>query len=512
MQEAAAVLDEIHDEVGVHEGHDLKIALWKFKYLNLLGRSDEAISLLARLAAVDPSFENTLKFYQTAQCERVHNYVRAIQLAAQISGSERNVKWVSAARVRSLLDRLRTRQIAEDVAMQFHEGRLSAAAAAMAYYHGNFGVQYSSQLAFELMEKLRSLSEMCKELGQSRKRLRKAAAGAASTPAADDLPIIFSSGFGYSGSGAVSDYLRCFSNVVEPRYKFDELVFLGGRHGIGSMYAILRALDKTSWEDFANRLTNFAFTAFLGLPFSMTTEGKAMLLRCTSSFVLDRSLLRFLTREEIGPASVNCDVLMARVIGMIDDLRAKMQQPELEIADFYTTLGSFCSQMLRYSGWRPGEVLLINNGVAADRLRVASLFPGAKFIVTARDPRDQFVSRVLEARGVDTGVAANVSLFSNRYSLLNTARKYHIKPANLAIVRFEDFVTDKALRERLRQFCGFDLGEYLTERGFFKPEVSVKNIGIHSTWPRQDDIQAVGKALLPRLEELSEFKFSSRTT
>ena len=127
---------------------------------------------------------------------------------------------------------------------------------------------------------------------------------------------------------------------------------------------------------------------------------------------------------------------------------------------------------------------------------VLECLPGARMIAVTRDPRDQFVSRSLEAKARDTkGVgrfikASRVTLEAFRGDVARFGLSDRVTE-----VAFEDFVADPALRRATAKGLGLDPARLVEERHFVAAE-SARNIGIHRGHARQAVIRKIERELM----------------
>jgi len=288
---------------------------------------------------------------------------------------------------------------------------------------------------------------------------------------------IFLCGFGWSGSGAVFDYLRQ-SSAVEAQFDDVELSCFDGLPAIGfGASQILRDAGR-SWADTIAVVKKFLLFTVLGQGFGAELaaersryEKKALLAQFRND---DRELEKF-----VGICSRFID-RVARV-------------PRGDTVAIYNALSDFiCSSLeIKESSF---ALDIHNNSIHGPNINTLQLIPNARACVVFRDPRDQFVARCLEsrrgamsARAFVEGFRANVRLYAD--ALANPEVRSRVVP-----VQFEEFVRSASVRTAVLAKLGVDPAT-VEEGVFFAPEKSAKNIGIHREFGRKDDIALIEREL-----------------
>ncbi|QJW84515.1 hypothetical protein HK414_14815 [Ramlibacter terrae] len=144
---------------------------------------------------------------------------------------------------------------------------------------------------------------------------------------------------------------------------------------------------------------------------------------------------------------------------------------------------------------RGGTHVLLNNIFLAPRTALMGTMDDALFMVVQRDARDQYMARRMEgAHSGDYPVESFVRLIKrNRagfVAIRNAAPPDRLEE-QMMLMRFEDFVRDPALRERVLQRAGLDAEGLVPDPSRFDPAVSARNIGIHRAGLAPEEIAQI---------------------
>lgn len=306
--------------------------------------------------------------------------------------------------------------------------------------------------------------------------------------------VILSCGFGWSGSGAVTDFLQDYQ-AVETLFGRAELAWFHSSHG-NDAAGLFEQLRRGPAGYLAG-VRDFILTHLLGLDLLARSLGEgegergvegapARLQRART--VRDRAVVWGFVDED---ADFGGFVSALREFsGALRGIRpARLDAPQRIEAAFRDFLSKVVG--LRRSAQ---AVCLLNNAIKAYRLSLVRLLPEARVIPVFRDPRDMYVSRALESpRGVlpprEYVRALRRRDRDYRRALRDPAIAERVMP-----VRFEDFVLEPERRTALLEQLGMD-PRAPRHKTRFRPERSRGNIGIHRHWEEPEVIDRIARGL-----------------
>lgn len=292
--------------------------------------------------------------------------------------------------------------------------------------------------------------------------------------------LVITCGAGYSGTGAVTAYLRELEGLFMP-FGMREVAVAKKNYGL---YRLISKWQGWTSEERLVALQEVALKAILGVP---CYESQAIVDRIHSRSITWNSL--FLDE---GLESNHVSALGDYSVSFIRDAAVADSAEELK-----KVCSTFLNRVLRVKG---GETLLLNNCIHQTQIEMCSLLENAKVIVVVRDPRDQFVAHQTETRGKGTTVEA----FIKKRMRADTAVARYLKSGlgNVKVFSFERFVSDPAARNEVKEWAGLSSFSAASEARFFFPEKSVKNVGIYRKWKREPEIRAIERELEDQLFDL----------
>ena len=268
-------------------------------------------------------------------------------------------------------------------------------------------------------------------------------------------PVMHVSGFLYSGSGAVLDFLRSHPETHCP-FGGAEVGFLKKR---GNLLTLLEESARARSE-FPDAVGNVVAASVLGLG----QGGKSLV-------------------DLVQPGSPQARLLEAVqvLIGQLHRLwrEAESQAGAVESDATRSHVRTFLDQLIGCVVPEDPGIVLLNNALVAHRLRQVDVISGARAIAVFRDPRDQFVSQLLEAAhplGRDEFIGEMSQRLEEFMEVLSSPVGSRVLP-----VSFEQFVTLPSTRDAVLSWVGLAPVRSGHAERRFDPEVSRRNIGIHDT-------------------------------
>jgi tetratricopeptide (TPR) repeat protein len=292
----------------------------------------------------------------------------------------------------------------------------------------------------------------------------------AERPVETEVPkftTVFVAGFLYSGSGVVFDHLREQAGVGLP-FGSRETGFLKKANHFGELAAA--PADGP-------RLVRAILSNVMG--FEQT----------------GRSLLGFFRGEPGFEAAVG------RTRELLSTWRLHLRDGPIAVEPLTHSIQAF---LLENIAARAGDsrVLTINNAVIAHQLGYLRLVPGARAVAVFRDPRDQYVSQMLESPNA-LELEPFVEMMAHRYEAFERTLADSGLAARIVPVRFEEYVLDEGSRHRTLTRLGLEGPIEAGPVGDFRPDVSARNIGIHESHLTDAHRRVLEAGLLERYHALS---------
>ncbi len=300
-----------------------------------------------------------------------------------------------------------------------------------------------------------------------------------STPVPDDSPVITGrklmvSGMGWSGSGAIFDYFRENAEVNAIR---SEYCHIEGKVGVKYLQA-----NMASEAEFTAAFADFFFLTLLGLGNTFSgdkgTGSSKNLSLGKHGAVYAEQALRICTRVRHGLAAGGPDARLLR-----------------EIAN--GALDAICMGHLGASK----KTVLFDNMIHTYNLDTVRFIDDLSLFCAYRDPRSNYVARVRESKRFAASVDAFVKTYRKMRQKIDALLK-HVEAdlqadgttTRIHIVQFEEFVLSRACRQDLARKAGLDMSQH-AEYTLFQPWVSRRNVFLHETYEKQDEIDYIAREL-----------------
>lgn len=280
------------------------------------------------------------------------------------------------------------------------------------------------------------------------------------------VPKVFVCGFGWSGSGAVYDAIRGADGFcefegsgVDPVINADadsEVTFVQGTGGLGDLWKRAREEGRVSWtslwELFALHVVGIAPIGYA---------------QYKSSAAARNHLMRYGARYT-GPFRA----FLEQYAALLEDPR-----PGALHACLLDTTERLCAMVIEQTGAR---VVLFNNAIFGRNANMLEIFRGSKAAIVYRDPRDVYVDRRENDRNHWRTPAQLAAYYAHGLrSYADYREGCRVVGLQMREVSFERFVKDGRYRVQVQNWLLGELGNQPAV-SYFKPEVSIKNIEIHS--------------------------------
>ena len=290
-----------------------------------------------------------------------------------------------------------------------------------------------------------------------------------------DTRILSLSGFGWSGSGAVADFLQGRTGVAFPFGGTELCCFEGfGKCALGAD-AVMEAAEQGDLAQLHRRAAVLILSGFLvAIPASDKATAAEM-----DRWRRKTGLMHVLNHQtDLGGLAACCLGFLAAMDRIDPDAPAAQMQVATEAA----LQRLFTGFLALVAG--EGRILVLNNCIHGYNIGLLRLLPGALGVVVHRDPRDAFVARHYENTRITRASApAFVKRLKKHYDRYHRHRGQEDIAGRVIDMEFEDFLHDAALRAGLLARLGLDPAEGGT--GALRLEVSRGNIGLHADYPDQ---------------------------
>ncbi len=304
------------------------------------------------------------------------------------------------------------------------------------------------------------------------------------------MRIITSVGYYGTGSSAVTDYLKEFSNISLAGKGSYEIRFVQDPDGISDLayhvvednhrhntsHAIKRFIKYLKFLNgglFTKRYRKFFGEQFLSL--SMNYVNSIVELESKTWWHYDQiEKGKFFYTMDIAYGKLS---RMFRTEGGKSLLkgREKAYYTSIDKDEFYTITKQYLDTLFEQANVRKTPNIIVEQLVPPSNAgRYLQFFNDLKIIVVERDPRDVYIS----SRDVyDEGIipAETVEEFCKWYKITRKHRDYEPKNDNVLFIQFEDFVYHyRKTAKKINEFLGLDEKDHIEKRKYFDPNRSIK--------------------------------------
>ncbi len=285
------------------------------------------------------------------------------------------------------------------------------------------------------------------------------------------------SGMGWSGSGAIYDYLREFDDVVAV---IDETKYIEGRDSLKDIYLALH--DDILLKQ---RVVDFFFYHLIGHCYYRNVSD-------SKQFIYARRKLASNDCEDYLISVEKWCMIASAMCISFGEVRSMLFR---QLASYTVSKFSIGFEIPE------SKVALLDNVVhIKESAKCIEFLNNTTLFCTFRDPRSNYVALVREADFFKSTIEAYVKERKGRlaksFQAAEVAKKSAAKEdgKSVEIVRFEEFVFSEKYRESLAKRLGLDLGKR-NKHQYFKPWESEKNVFLHESYEKQDEIKAIEDAL-----------------
>ena len=299
---------------------------------------------------------------------------------------------------------------------------------------------------------------------------------------------VIASGMGWSGSGAIYDYFKEFTEVTPFELKYE----FGLIESKPSLLAIKNS--AVSFKQFRNVLLDFFGVALLGFAdydsYPKWKRGRVARIMSLSQKKLEYAI-----------------IVRHFLKGMSDVWSGKIFNEKL----FRKAATNLVDEIAMLFSRKENHIILLDNVIHIYNVEAIELLDEALLLCVFRDPRSNFVARKNE----DPKFDSNVESYINNYKMqrkkfdqaLNSLQHNKDK---VHVIQFEDFVLDEEYRTNLAVKIGLDLSTQ-SKFKYFKPWESKKNFFLHESYEKQDEIKAIEDALPEYCIDVQKLKDEKQT-
>lgn len=286
------------------------------------------------------------------------------------------------------------------------------------------------------------------------------------------------SGYGWSGSGALYDYLSEFDQVVPIRF---EALHLESK--IGFRAIVSAAADR---KEYLAAAVSFFFRTLLG-------HGEI------------RNANYFSTYEKSHKIRRRQDPLtFAKGVACLTDIIAQgfadLDQTGRVAKSTLSLLANETVNRIMVGDGIGDRIALLDNIIHVGNATLVTYLKDTNLFCTFRDPRSNFVSRKRE----DRGFALSAREFSDQRKKMMPQIQQELEQAEGGLaerdrvrifrIGFEEFVLSESYRDSLATSLGLDLA-VRQKHSHFKPWESMRNVTLHQEHDRPEDITLIAEVL-----------------
>jgi len=323
-------------------------------------------------------------------------------------------------------------------------------------------------------------------------------------------------GFGYTGSGAVKDFLLEFSDTSVVNQM--EFGLVCGTDGLAdlenhlmkplnrgdSIYAIERYLKKLK------RMQN-VYVRVGGIP-------KRDYIRSINEFIDSISMVEwddFIFNNNTINNLISYELLALRVVPHIERLIRKqisippMKKIHFSImpSNFYFAAKKHVKQLISFMGADLNKCVVLDQVFSANNPQVGfSFFDDPRAIIVDRDPRDTYVFAREKLIGYGHFMPiGNVKDFVTYYHCLRDNQPYTKPDSRILVIKFEDMIYEyENTTKKIIDYLG--LLNHIEPKKYFNPKISIANTQVYKCFNRYfEDIKYIEKELSEYLYDFDKY-------
>ncbi len=280
-------------------------------------------------------------------------------------------------------------------------------------------------------------------------------------------------GTGWSGSGAVVDYLKEFRNIsfIRGEAPFFEV-------GDYSFLSLVNSFIEGN--NFLHKIIGFFFQTIVG---SVIIENNAIF-----KFLYLRNK-RFKPERSVT-ALKQCLILseiISRIIYFYN--RKEFESVKVLIQKFGNELVNYVSINVDSK-----KIALLDNCIHIQNIHLLKYISNLHIVCVFRDPRSVYVAQCTERKSFDSDVKKFIKNYTNVIASIKEMHQIY-KNENLknklSILSFEDFVSSDSCRANLIHNLNLSQSDWYTPKKYFDPSISIKNVNNYIDFKDQESIKMI---------------------
>ena len=301
--------------------------------------------------------------------------------------------------------------------------------------------------------------------------------------------IVSIQGFGFSGSGAVVDYLREFSNcLVLGSIDTEGSVAKGKRHVNGEIDFLRHAGGLFEFENYVNDNNPFSKDALIKR-FILLVNSESIFHEKRMEVLINRFYNQLIDFEIDTRGHDDFNWHLANILS--PDSKIKVMKP-LCLDDYRDLCRRLLTSMLNLFHKEKYSYLVLDQFCSDgnfDFKKYRTYIPNLKIIFVYRDPRDTYAYSIM--KNITWIPHDNVEKFVKWYK--NAKYKLDFYSRDFLLIRFEDLVMNyEKTTKMIVEYLDMQMGFHTYPHSCFLPEESAKNIAI---WKRlegkEDDLEII---------------------
>lgn len=328
--------------------------------------------------------------------------------------------------------------------------------------------------------------------------------------------IIGACGFGETGSGAVTDFLKEFDNViVKDDFEFTYLTYVDGLLYLER--AVMNPFNRTS--DSISGISRFLkMIEKLKRSYMLHGLPPELFEKSAMSFIDEITMSKWYWTDRTFRYKSRYFVhqfMMHKIIPYLEQKKGHradcwpMKEVRLSVKpdNFYTAARKHVDEILKGMGVDQEQVIALDQPFSANNPQVCFPFLEDPYaIVIDRDPRDLYVAGKTKLMGKWHFFPIEpVDNFIAYYKALRDNQPYKEKHPRVLNIRFEELVYE--YNQTTAKLCEFlHLPDNPNPRSVFDPEMSIANTQVFKRYPQfADDIKKIEEALPEYLFDFSKY-------